>query len=75
MIQEAISDTFEDLEDEDADEIAQETVDQLLHEITDGKFGTIGTVSNKLPEQEEVLFVAESASTYIYVAASKFVDP
>lgn len=53
MIQEVITDTFEDLEEEDADEVAQEAVDKLLHEITHGQFGDIGTITNSVPVQEE----------------------
>lgn len=49
-MEEMVDDTLEGLdEDEELEEEANEEVDKVLFELTDGKFGKIGEVSTTLP--------------------------
>eukprot|EP01083_Nonionella_stella_P058678 153671_1 len=55
LIQEMVDDSFAMLEDDDTDELADEAVDSVMFEITDGLFGKVdGIVGKPLPEKQAV---------------------
>lgn len=53
IIEEMLEDTFESMEDDDLEEIAQEEVDKILFEVTKGALGQAGHVTDKLPGEGE----------------------
>ena len=53
LIEEMMEDTFEGLEDDDLDELADTEVEKILFEVTNGILGQAGPVSNRLPATEE----------------------
>jgi charged multivesicular body protein 3 len=61
IMQEMLDDTMESLddanEDEEMEEEAQEEVDKVLWQITDGKFGQVGTKVGNLPVSHPLLLL------------------
>ncbi|KAF8339007.1 Snf7 family [Cantharellus anzutake] len=54
IMEEMVDDTLEELDqDEELEEEANEEVDKVLFELTDGKFGKVGEVSTTLPNEVE----------------------
>lgn len=58
-MEEMIEETMEGLDEEDLEEEADEEVEKVLFELTDGKLGQAGRVGTELPAQEEVEDPAE----------------
>jgi charged multivesicular body protein 3 len=44
-----LDDTMEAIDDDDLEEEADEEVDKILYDLTDGKLGLAGTVTSELP--------------------------
>ena len=57
IMEELIEDTFESMEDEDLDELADQEIDKILFEVTKGKQSSTNNHSNiiKLQANSEVL--------------------
>jgi charged multivesicular body protein 3 len=55
VISEMVNDAFESIDDEDVEEMAEDEVNKIIQEITDGKFDSIAAIANqgKAKEQEE----------------------
>lgn len=49
-----MEETMEGLDDEDLEEEADEEVDKVLYELTDGKLGQAGKVGGELPVSDSV---------------------
>ncbi len=54
-----MEETMEGLDDEELEEEADEEVEKVLFELTDGKLGQAGRVGAELPAEEEVENEAE----------------
>ena len=97
-MEEMLEDTFESLEDDDLEDLADQEVEKVLHEVTAGNqtgwgplcisaalphnchaptmfsfclnsglLGQAGPIPTKLPELEQVLYVADSTVTPVGV--------
>lgn len=51
IIGEMVSDSFEMLDNDDIDELADQEVDKVLFEITEGQFGSISEIDDKLADR------------------------
>jgi len=53
VIEEAMEDAFEQMQDPDVDELADKEVDKVLYEITEGQLGGVDKIKNELKQPEE----------------------
>ena len=54
MLEEMLEETFEGLEEDDVEELADQEVEKVLWEVTSGQLGELSGVSTSVPEEEGV---------------------
>ena len=54
MMEEILDETFEGLEDDDVEELADKEVEKILWEVTSGQLGELKGVSTATPKEEGV---------------------
>lgn len=54
MIEEILEDTFEGLEDDDVEELADKEVEKVLWEVTSGQLGQLSGTPSATPQEDGV---------------------